>query len=115
MFWRRWKACRCFDDGEGEEARPWFRVHKTWNDGCGAVVTMHGSGRTYRIEGCARKSDYMIRGADDGAIMAAVERKQTSAGVVLGEDVLALTVGSGMDHLLALGLVVVCGLMNRRL
>lgn len=99
--------------------RPWFRVHKTWRDGCGAVVTMHGSGKTtYMIEGCSRsrKSDYRIRGADaDGAVVAAVGRKRTSSGIVLGEDVLALTVGSGMDHLLALGLVVVCGLMNRRL
>ncbi|EES04155.1 protein LURP-one-related 11 [Sorghum bicolor] len=117
FMFRRWEACRCFDDGEGEEARPWFRVHKTWkqDDGCAAVVTMHGSGRTYRIEGCARKSDYRILSADDGAIMAAVGRKRTSAGVVLGEDVLALTVGSATDHLLALGLVVVCGLMSRRL
>ena len=113
MF-RRWEVCRCSDDGE-EEARPWFRVHKTWKDGCGAVVRMHGSGRTYKLEGCSRKSDYRIRSADDGAIVAAVGRKRTSAGVVLGKDVLALTVGSGTDHLLALGLVVVCGLMNRRL
>lgn len=113
MF-RRWEACRCLDDGE--KARPWFRVHKTWNHGCGAadVVTMHGGGRTYKIEGSSRKSDYRIRGAD-GAIMAAVGRKRTASGVVLGDDVLTLTVGSGTDHLLALSLVVVCGIMNRRL
>jgi hypothetical protein len=114
---RRWEACRCLDDGE--EARPWFRVHQTWKHGCGAaaaadVVTMHGGGRTYEIEGSSRKSDYRIRGAD-GAIMAAVGRKRTASGVVLGDDVLTLTVGSGTDHLLALSLVVVCGIMNRRL
>ncbi|RLN22374.1 protein LURP-one-related 11-like [Panicum miliaceum] len=78
----------------------------------GAAVTMHGGGRTYAVEGCSRKSDYKIRGAG-GAVVAVVARKQTASGVVLGEDVLTLTVGSEVDHLLVLGMVVVCGLMNR--
>ena len=110
MF-RRWEACLCFDDGE--ETRPWFRVHRTWKNG--AAVAMHGSGRratTYKIDGCSRKSDYKISGAD-GAIVAAIARKQTASGVVLGEDVLTLTVGPEVDHLLVLGLVVVFGLINR--
>ncbi|XP_025819328.1 protein LURP-one-related 11-like isoform X2 [Panicum hallii] len=109
MF-RRWEACRCFDDGE--ETRPWFRVHRTWRNG--AAVAMHGSGRSraYRIDGCSRKSDYKISGAD-GLIVAAIARKQTASGVALGEDVLTLTVGPEVDHLLVLGLVVVFGLINR--
>ncbi|KAL6613870.1 hypothetical protein ACP70R_036140 [Stipagrostis hirtigluma subsp. patula] len=112
MF-RRWEACRCAGDGEGlgeETATPWFRVRKA--DKNGAAVTMHGTGGKYRIDGCPRKSDYKIIGAD-GAAVAAIGRKQTASGVVLGEDVLTLTVGSEADHLLVLGLVVVCGLMNR--
>ncbi|KAL6613869.1 hypothetical protein ACP70R_036139 [Stipagrostis hirtigluma subsp. patula] len=112
MF-KRWEACRYVDGGEGlgeATARPWFRVQKAGKNT--AAVTMHGSGRTYRIDGCARKSDYKIVGAD-GAVAAAIGRKQTASGVVLGEDVLTLTVGPEMDHLLALGVVVVCGLMNR--
>ncbi|KAL6839919.1 hypothetical protein ACP4OV_029729 [Aristida adscensionis] len=117
---RRWEACRCVDggagDGEGlrEEtaARPWFGVRKAGKGA--AAVTMHGGGgRAYRIDGCARKSEYRIVGAADGAVAAAIGRKQTASGVVLGEDVLTLTVGPEVDHLLALGLVVVCGLMNR--
>ena len=109
---RRWEACRFFDDGEGfgEETRPWFSVQKAGKNG--AAVRIHGCGRTFAIDGCARKSDYKITGAD-GAVAAAIERKQTASGVVLGEDVRTLTVGSGTDHLLALGLVVICGLMNR--
>ncbi|WVZ69874.1 hypothetical protein U9M48_018595, partial [Paspalum notatum var. saurae] len=108
---RRWEAHRCLDDGE-ETTRPWFRARKAWRNG--AVVTMLGGSErtTYRIEGCSRKSDYRITGAD-GAVAAAIGRKQTASGVVLGEDVLTLTVGSGADHLLILGLVVVRGLMNR--
>jgi uncharacterized protein YxjI len=109
---RRWEACRYVDAGEGsgEETRPWFGVRKAGKNG--AAVTIHGSGRTYTVDGCARKSDYKITGAD-GAVAAAIGRKQTVTGVVLGDDVLTLTVGSGTDRLLALGLVVVCGLMNR--
>ena len=110
MF-RRWEACRCFDDGE-DQTRPWFRVRRTRKNG--AAVAMHGSGRraTYKIGGCSRKSDYKISGAG-GAGVAAIARKQTASGIVLGEDVLTLTVGSEVDHLLVLGMVVVCGLMNR--
>ncbi|CAL4972299.1 unnamed protein product [Urochloa decumbens] len=111
-IFKRWEACRFLDagDGSGEETRPWFRVQKSGKNG--AAVTIHGSGRAYTIDGCARKSEYEITGTD-GAVAAAIGRKQTASGVVLGEDVLTLTVGSGTDHLLALGLVVVCGLMNR--
>ncbi|RLM62295.1 protein LURP-one-related 11-like [Panicum miliaceum] len=107
MF-RRWEACRYFDAGEG--TRPWFTLHKARKGG--AAVTMHDGGRTYAVEGCSCKSDYKISGAG-GAVVAAIARKQTASGVVLGEDVLTLTVGSEVDHLLVLGMVVVCGLMNR--
>ncbi|TVU34665.1 hypothetical protein EJB05_16508, partial [Eragrostis curvula] len=108
-LFKRWETFR-YGEGLGEEEKPWFRVQKVQKNG--AAVKMHGSGRTYGIDGCSCKSDYKISGAD-GAVVAAVERKQTASGVVLGEDVLTLTVGSEVDHLLVLGLVVVCGLMNR--
>ncbi|WVZ67534.1 hypothetical protein U9M48_016596 [Paspalum notatum var. saurae] len=116
---KRWEARRCLDiddDGGEEAARPWFTVHKARKEG-GAAVTMHGSGgRTYSVDGCGSggKSGYKVRGAD-GATVAAIARKQTASGVVLGDDVLTLTVGSGADHLFVLGLVIVCGLMNRRM
>ncbi|TKW18686.1 hypothetical protein SEVIR_5G447500v4 [Setaria viridis] len=110
-IFRRWEACRYFDGGE--EARPWFTVCRPRKGG--AAVTMRGGGRAaYAVEGCSRKSDYKISGAG-GAVVATIARKQTASGVVLGEDVLTLTVGPEVDHLLVLGLVVVCGLINRRL
>ncbi|KAL6839917.1 hypothetical protein ACP4OV_029727 [Aristida adscensionis] len=113
---RRWEACRCVDGGDGEgpreeTARPWFGVRKAGKHA--AAVTMHGGGRTYVIDGCERKSEYKISGGADGGVVAAIGRKQTASGVVLGEDVLTLTVGPQVDHLLVLGLVVVRGLMNR--
>ncbi|KAI5002636.1 hypothetical protein ZWY2020_027286 [Hordeum vulgare] len=110
MF-RRWEVSRC----EEEESTPWFTVRRA--DKGGAAVAMHGGARTcYRIVGCsgARKPEYRVR-AVDGAVVAEVARKQTPAGVVLGEDVLTLTVAPEVDHLLVLGLAVVRGLMNRSL
>ncbi|XP_051220767.1 protein LURP-one-related 11 [Lolium perenne] len=114
MF-RRWEVSRCtHDGGEEDEAMPWFSVRRA--EKARASVRMHGGeGTCYRVDGCcARKSEYRVTGVD-GAVVAEVSRKQTSAGVVLGEDVLSLTVGTEVDHLLVLGLVVVRGLMNRSL
>lgn len=44
-----------------------------------------------------------------------VTRKQSTCGVVLGEDVLTLVVEPFMDHSLIVGLLVVYGLINCRL
>ncbi|CAM0884578.1 unnamed protein product [Alopecurus aequalis] len=114
MF-RSWEVCRCaHDGGDEEEAAPWFSVRRAQKGG--AAVTMHGgAGTCYTVDGsCPRKSEYrVISGGAGGAVVAEVTRKQTSAGVVLGEDVLTLKVGPEVDHLLVLGLVVVRGLMNR--
>ncbi|KAM3231224.1 hypothetical protein ACQJBY_061414 [Aegilops geniculata] len=110
MF-RRWQVCRY---EEGEEATPWFRVRRTGKGG--ADVAMHGgAGTCYMMDKCsARKTEYKVHGVG-GAAVAEVAREQTAAGVVLGEDVLTLTVAPEMDHLLALGLVIVRGLINRSL
>ncbi|KAK1669478.1 hypothetical protein QYE76_057637 [Lolium multiflorum] len=110
MF-KRWEVCHVA--GEKEEATPWFSVRRA--EKSGPAVTMRGgAGACYSVDGCcARKSDYRV--ISGGAVVAEVARKQTATGVVLGEDVLTLTVEPEVDHLLVLGLVVVCGLMNRSL
>ncbi|KAF7032635.1 hypothetical protein CFC21_043789 [Triticum aestivum] len=114
MF-RRWEVSRCAKDGgQDEEATQWFSVRRA-EKGEAAVAMHGGAGTCYTIEGCcARKPEYKIRDVDS-TVVAEVARKQTAAGVVLGEDVLTLTVGPKVDHLLVLGLVVVRGLMNRSL
>ncbi|CAM0884575.1 unnamed protein product [Alopecurus aequalis] len=113
MF-RRWESpSRCAHaGGDDEEVTPWFSVRRAEKGG--AAVTMHGgAGTCFMVDGCcARKSEYKVSGVD-GAVVAEVGRKQTAAGVMLGEDVLTLTVGPEVDHLLVLGLVVVRGLMGR--
>ncbi|VAH84207.1 unnamed protein product [Triticum turgidum subsp. durum] len=109
----RWEVCRCAQDG-GEEATPWFTVRRAEKGGA-AVAMNGGAGTCYRVDGsCARKPAYRVRGVD-GSVVAEVVRKQTAAGVELGEDVLTLTVAPEADHLLVLGLVVVRGLINRSL
>jgi hypothetical protein len=120
MF-RRWEAYRYSEsesDGREETRTPWFAVRKARRGGR-AAVTVHGSGGrsgAYAIVGgYSRKPGYRIIGSTDGAAVAAIARKQTPAGVVLGDDVLMLTVAPGTDRLLVLGLVVICGLMTRRL
>ncbi|KAM3231218.1 hypothetical protein ACQJBY_061408 [Aegilops geniculata] len=111
MF-RRWEVSRCaHNGGQDEEATPWFRVRQA-EKGVAAVAMHGGAGTCYTIEGCCvGKPEYRIRDMD-GKVVAEVAQKQTAAGVVLGEDVLTLTVGPEVDHLLVLGLVVVRGLMN---
>ncbi|CAM0884576.1 unnamed protein product [Alopecurus aequalis] len=114
MF-RRWEVRQCaHDSGDDEEATPWFSVRRAEKGG--AAVTMHGgAGTCFMVDGCcARKSEYKVSGVD-GAVVAEVGRKQTGTGVVLGEDMLALTVEPEVDHLLVLGLVVVRGLVSRGL
>ncbi|XP_020173345.2 protein LURP-one-related 11-like [Aegilops tauschii subsp. strangulata] len=113
MF-KRWEVCRCAHNGhQDEEATPWFSVRRA-EKGRAAVAMHGGSGTCYRIDECSgeHKPEYRVRGVD-GSAVAEVARKQTAAGVVLGEDVLTLTMAPEVDHLLVLGLVVVCGLMNR--
>ncbi|CAO1947152.1 unnamed protein product [Urochloa humidicola] len=101
-----------------ENSKPWFSVqkaHRILKKGqCSsrAVVTVCMSGKVYKIDGMSHKSEYRISDAN-GEVVAEMKRKQTASGVVLGEDVLSLTVGPAADRLLVVGLVVVCGLLNR--
>jgi hypothetical protein len=73
-----------------------------------ATVTVLISGKVYKIDGLAHKSEYRISSDPDGEVAAEMKRKQTASGVVLGEDVLGLTVSPTADRLL-----VVCGLLSR--
>ncbi|XP_066311625.1 protein LURP-one-related 11-like [Miscanthus floridulus] len=105
-----------------ESSKPWFSVRKARRilkkggpqDSGGAVATVCVGGEVYRIDGVPRKSEYRISGPD-GEVVAETKRKQTESGVVLGEDVLSLTVGpaADADRLLLVGPVVVCGLLGR--
>ena len=104
---------------EQENSKPWFSVQKAdrilrkgEQYSSSAVVTVCMSGKVYKVDGVSHKSEYRITTAD-GEFVAETKRKQTASGVVLGEDVLSLTLGPTADRLLVVGLVVVCGLLSR--
>nr|CAB3475340.1 unnamed protein product [Digitaria exilis] len=69
-------------------------------------------GEVYKIDAVPHKSEYRISDPN-GEVVAKMQRKQTASGVVLGEDVLSLTVNPTADRLVVVGLVVVCGLLSR--
>uniref|UniRef100_A0A0D9V9W8 Tubby C-terminal domain-containing protein n=1 Tax=Leersia perrieri TaxID=77586 RepID=A0A0D9V9W8_9ORYZ len=117
---KTWQGYSCCNNGDANlEQEPWFRVQKEHKilkkEGrCNvrALVEIVLSGEVYRIDGMSHKSDYRIVGAG-GEVLAEIKRKQTATGVALGDDVLSLTVGPTADRLLVVGLVVVCGLLDR--
>ncbi|KAF8762478.1 hypothetical protein HU200_009447 [Digitaria exilis] len=120
---KTWKGYSYRDGPAGleqENSKPWFSVKKDnrilkikgGQHSGRAVVTVCMSGKVYKIDGVSSKSEYRISDAD-GEVVAEMKRKQTVSGVVLGEDVLSLTVSPAADRLLVVGLVVVCGLFSR--
>ncbi|RCV28916.1 hypothetical protein SETIT_5G440900v2 [Setaria italica] len=117
--WKGYSYCNGPAGLEQEESKPWFSVQKSHRilkeegpySSC-AMVTVCVSGKVYKIEGVSHKSEYRISDPD-GEVVAEMKRKQTASGVVLGEDVLSLTVNPTADRLLVVGLVVVCGLLSR--
>ncbi|XP_021754115.1 protein LURP-one-related 11-like [Chenopodium quinoa] len=104
--------------------KPWFRVNKiskVFNkngDGFSCQVTMEGDESQacscFRIQGCTQKSEFkIIRG--DGLVVAQVKRKQSTSGVMLGDDVLSLEVQPNMDNAFIISLVVVHGLISHKI
>ncbi|GJM91979.1 hypothetical protein PR202_ga08402 [Eleusine coracana subsp. coracana] len=87
--WKGYAYCNGIGGLEEEATKPW----------CTRSMAPH-------------KSEYRISDAD-GKVMAEMKRKHTASGLVLGEDVLTLTVGQSENLLLVVGLVVVCGLLSR--
>nr|XP_010938500.1 protein LURP-one-related 11 [Elaeis guineensis] len=114
---RLWEGYRCTDPGL-EEKNPWFRVQKARRllsrDRSSETIVWVGCGKEYKIEGWAHKSEYRIMDMA-GGLVAEVKRKQTASGVALGDDVLSLVVEPSVNHLLIMGLMVVCGLINHSL
>ncbi|XP_072982945.1 protein LURP-one-related 11-like [Typha latifolia] len=113
-LFRRWEGFR-YNSAKIEEEKPWFRVEKSCRiprTGHSSEITVEaGCGKCYKIVRWANKLEYRIEDKD-GRIVAEIKRKQTASGIALGEDVLTLVLEPNVDHLLIMGLVVVCGLIN---
>ncbi|KAI7724567.1 hypothetical protein M8C21_030446 [Ambrosia artemisiifolia] len=66
------------------------------------------------MEGSVHNLEFKIVGSE-GQIMAVVQRKLSSSGVVLGEDVLCVTVEPHVDHIFVMALVAILGLIRHKM
>ncbi|CAI9759399.1 unnamed protein product [Fraxinus pennsylvanica] len=131
LFSMKRKRLRIFESWEGykwidailNKERPWFQVrsncsifrrhkHKTCHVSLGCDKTTERS--SYQITGLEGKSTFKIID-NAGNLVAQVIKKQSSSGVLLGDDVLTLVVEPQMDHSLVMALVIVHGLINQKL
>ncbi|PRQ51736.1 putative tubby-like domain-containing protein [Rosa chinensis] len=97
---------------------PRFQVRRSFKgkSACKVIVGLDKNQiQQYRIESWSKGKSACKILDKFGRLVAEVKRKQSTCGVVLGEDVLTLVVEPFMDHSLIVGLLVVYGLINRKL
>ncbi|KAI4343259.1 hypothetical protein MLD38_027787 [Melastoma candidum] len=118
----RWDGYRCCDSGGSSAGEFCFQVRRGWS-------LLLGGGRVsaevFQKLGDARKSSYVLEGQIDksefrvidreGIVVAEVKRKESSSGVCLGEDVLALSMEAEADPSLIAALVAVYGSICSRM
>ncbi|KAI3710851.1 hypothetical protein L2E82_40645 [Cichorium intybus] len=111
----------CYNDKDSR--KPWFEVGKTCaffkNDSVYDVLV--GSNETGSVSGSKHKMEGSLHGLEfkvtdmGGRADAKVERKRSSSGVVLGEDVLLVTVEPHVDHIFVLALVAIHALIRHKM
>ncbi|KAM6556789.1 hypothetical protein CsatB_003808 [Cannabis sativa] len=100
------------------EGKPWFRVTRQYCKMLMGDLACHisvGCDDKYRIVRIAGKAVGFRIVNLDGKIVAEAKQKQSSSGVVLGDDVLSLEVAPCEDHSLIMALVMVYGLIRRKM
>ncbi|KAF4369251.1 hypothetical protein F8388_022907 [Cannabis sativa] len=100
------------------EEKPWFRVTRQYCKMLMGDLACHisvGCDDKYRIVRIAGKAVGFRIVNLDGKIVAEAKQKQSSSGVVLGDDVLSLEVAPCEDHSLIMALVMVYGLIRRKM
>ncbi|KAK6263088.1 hypothetical protein QUC31_008904 [Theobroma cacao] len=120
-FFKRWVGDRSNDLNLNSEKLQ-FEVRKNFrnilkgNLSCQVIIICcdNGQASCYTITGMAGKSAFKIT-QGNGKLAAEAKRKQSSSGVLLGEDVLTLEVEQHVDHSLIMALVTVYGLIHHRL
>ncbi|OMO58668.1 Initiation factor 2B-related protein [Corchorus olitorius] len=118
-FFRRWVGDR-YNDLNLNTEKFHFQVRKSLRNivkgdlSC-QVICVNGQTSCYRVKGLAAgKSAFQIT-EENGKLVAEAKRKESSSGVLLGEDVLALEVEAHVDHCLIMALVTVYGLLHNTL
>ncbi|OMO58669.1 Initiation factor 2B-related protein [Corchorus olitorius] len=115
----RWNGYRGNFTGKMKE-KPCFQVKKKCSifrrsDDIACEVTV-GFNKYWivRLSGGKKLQGFKIVNFN-GQVVAEVKQKQLSSGMVLGDDVLSLEVEPYIDHSLVVALVIVYGLINRKL
>ncbi|OWM72021.1 hypothetical protein CDL15_Pgr017904 [Punica granatum] len=121
-FFGRWEGYKSekYSASGSHNKRTWFRVRKdcsilkkSWH--CDVTTFCGKTQRScYSIEGFTDKLEFNIKNSI-GSVLAEVRRKQTTSGVCLGEDVLALVIEPQVDHSLIVALVAVYGSICHRM
>ncbi|KAK3034589.1 hypothetical protein RJ639_033835 [Escallonia herrerae] len=121
---KKLRVLGCWDgylwSNTGCAEQPWFQVRRS----CKFVrrnmkyhVTVgcdKAQASCYTLVGLAGKSALQIINSQE-KIVAEVNQKQTSSGILLGEDVLTLMVEPQMDILLIMAIATVYGLINHKI
>ncbi|PWA44775.1 tubby C-terminal-like domain-containing protein [Artemisia annua] len=104
----------CYNDKDTR--KPWFKVGKPFNlfkhDSVYDVV--FGTNETQSISSSNHKMEFKIIDSK-GKVAAEVQRKRSSSGVVLGDDVLCVTVEPHVDHIFVMALVAIHGLIHHKM
>ncbi|KAK1438643.1 hypothetical protein QVD17_04452 [Tagetes erecta] len=107
----------CYNDKDSRT--PWFRVGKAFrffkNDSVYDVIVETSeeqsiSSSNHKIEGSVHALEFKIIDGE-GRIAAKVQRKRSSSGIELGEDVLRVTVEPHVDRIFVMALVAIHGLI----
>ncbi|KAA8520808.1 hypothetical protein F0562_011481 [Nyssa sinensis] len=117
-FWH-WEGYK-YNDPKVKNEKPWFQVRKNCkflkrNSECQVTMGCYEARTScYRIEGNALKLALKIVNSE-GGVVAEVKQKQSSSGIVLGDDVLSLVVEPHVDRSLVMALVAVYGLIGNKM
>uniref|UniRef100_A0A0A0KKK6 Protein LURP-one-related 4-like n=2 Tax=Cucumis sativus TaxID=3659 RepID=A0A0A0KKK6_CUCSA len=117
-----WEGFKEDGNVNNEERKPFFRVKKVlgfFSKKLSCDVKFYGdespASLCYRFEGLWGKTTFRILD-NRGGVVAEAKRKQSSIGVLLGEDVLSLVlVQTNLDHSLLMALVTVYLLIQHRI
>ncbi|XP_050228656.1 protein LURP-one-related 11-like [Mercurialis annua] len=117
LLFRQWKGYKNDADGlKSKSQKPFFQIRKISRILKGNLIyKISQDGCYYKLEASAGKSAFKITNCSNGVVIAKATRKQTSTGIVLGDDVLTLMVEPNVDHSFVMALVTVYGLMMNRL
>ncbi|KAI3716764.1 hypothetical protein L1987_67881 [Smallanthus sonchifolius] len=111
----------CWDgykwDDCSSEKQLWFRVRKHRSICVSLCDDIARSGCTYKIVKMDSKLGFKIVDADEqeGEVVAEIKQKQTSTGIIFGNDVFTLTIQPHVDHSLIMAIVMVYGLIHNQI